>query len=314
MTTPLLSDLRVTINGFTADCSSRFAPSEIRGLDDNPEVRATDSPRPQGHGDHSGTDWMGPRFVEVDLSGVIELGSDLTEDGSLMHLRRALRIGPGELVVEGLAGLPPLLLRGKVRRASIPTDRDLAFGVARPAFQFYCPDPLRYAARETVVNLDLREVSATTTTYASPVTYDAPVPYSGASGDASGDALVYLTLPTSLPARLGGRAGLIVSLGARNAGIYATAPLVRIYGPCPPFSLLQATTNRTWRYLVPVAAEDFLEIDMASHTVLLNGQQSRRQHMRGAWWDLQPGDNAVAFQPTDAAVGARLELRFRSAY
>lgn len=312
MTTPLLSDLRVTINGFTADCSSRFAPAEIRGLDDNPEVRATDSPRPQGHGDHSGTDWMGPRFVEVDLSGVIELGSDLTEDGSLMHLRRALRIGPGELVVEGLAGLPPLLLRGKVRRASIPTDRDLAFGVARPAFQFYCPDPLRYSASEVLLEVDLREKpTVAATTYASPVTYSASVPYKGAESDVT---LVPIAPPAAPPATPGGRAGLIGALDAVNAGIYATAPVARVYGPAPPFTLLQGTTNRRWQYREAVAAEDYLEIDMKNHTVLLNGTASRRQHMRGNWFDLQPGPNSVSYLPSGPAVGSWFQLRYRHAY
>lgn len=303
----LLSGLRVTLNGFTAACDRDLTVYQIRGVDDQPETRSEDTPRSQSHGDYTGQDWLAGRVIEVDLSG-----SPRDPAPVLRALRRAMGPGTSELLIEGIPGLPPLLVRGKVRRSRIPADEAFAFGVLRPAFQFYCPDPLLYAAQETVLTLDLREINVGTVAYDAPITYDAAVPY-----DAGGTAApVYLTFPVTFPAAFGGRPGLIAALTATNAGVYPTAPLVRVYGPSPAFDLLEGTTNRRFGYSVPVAAEDFVEIDMAARTILLNGQSSRRQFKSGgsAWWDLPPGDTPITYLPDGPAVGARVEVRFRSAH
>jgi len=310
--TTTLSTFTLSLNGLRVGAGQPIRITEVRGLDDMPEVRTDDQPRTYGDGDVDGDDAQAGRVVEVDLSLA---GRDLA--GSLTALRRALAnpIGDmGELqVVGGLPGMPPLRMRGKVRRASIPTDRALALGHSTPRFAFYSPDPRLYGSEVVAEAYVSRPVQQS-----APVRYDDPVPYDSPAVDYdAGRATVNEPAPIAppfvFPVVFGG-SSLGASVVATNEGPYATWPVVRVYGPTPPFSLIQSVEQHEVRYRETLPAGQFVDFDMRNRRVLLNGVASRRDNMSGTWFSLPPGQCTVTFSPREAAPSAHFELRYSSAY
>ena len=285
MAVTLFDQLQVTVNGVVCGAGQTVRIQEVRGLDETPGIRTSDAPRPGGDGDYSGTDYREARVIELDL---IATPKPADTWGLLTQLRAALQVGPAEVLVTGLAGLPPLRFAGKIRRARIPTDRNTMFGVLLPQLHIYVPDPRRLSAAVTVLTLDLAPDGS-------------PAP-------------IYLVPPFTPPLLPQGRLGMIGVLYARNNGNMATDPIIRVWGPSPSFALVESSTGRVWGYSAAVAAGDYLLIDMRAHAVLLNGTASRREYKWGAWWSLPPGDVSVAFLPDAPATSAVVEVRFRDAY
>lgn len=283
--TTLFDRLTVTVNGLVCGAGQDVRLQEIRGLDESPGVRTSDTPRPDRDGDYSGTDRLESRVIELDLIATPTTAEAWT---LLTEMRQALQVGPAEILVSGLPGMPTLRFVGKIRRSRIPTDRNAMFGVLLPQLHIYVADSRRLAAKETVLLLDLAPDGA-------------PAP-------------VYLVPPFTPPLTARGRPGMIGLLYARNNGNSATDPIIRVFGPSPSFSLLESSTGRRWGYSAPITAGDFLLIDMRAHAVLLNGTASRREYKWGAWWSLPKGDVAVSYLPDAPATGASVEVRFRDAY
>jgi hypothetical protein len=275
----LLASLVLTVNGLLVGAGQELRIAEIRGLEDLPQYRTFDSPRTNADGMDFGTDLQSGRIIEVDC-----VGRPSDSATTLNDLRAALINQMGSLRVDGMPGLPSLLLAGRVRRRRLPTNRELASGVIRPSFDFECPDPRLFAAVETVL-------------VASP-------------GSAVG---VGITPPLTPPLTTGGSA-VGGHVQAVNEGIADTHPTFRVAGPVTAFSLLNSTTGRKLTYLQALAAGEWVDIDMDARTVLLNGTASRRAYMAGSWWSLPPGTSDVFYLPADAAVGSLMTLRFRSAY
>lgn len=281
----LFAGLVVTVNGLACGAGQAVHVQEIRGLDEAPSIRTADSPRPQGDGDYTGDDHQEGRVIELDLIATPK-ASDAW--ALLALLRDALQVGPAEVIVAGIPGLPSLRFVGKIRRSRIPTDRNTMLGVLLPQVHIYVADPRRLAAKETYLVLDL----------APPI----------------GPDPVYLTPPFKPPLLPQGRLGMLGLLYARNNGNTETHPRIRVYGPSPSFSLVESSTGRSWGYSASIDDGDYLLVDMRAHAVLLNGTASRREYKWGAWWALPPGDVAVAYVPTGPAVDCRVEVRFRDAY
>ena len=285
MAVTLFDQLVVTVNGLACGAGQAVRVQEIRGLDESPGVRTTDTPRPGGDGDYSGTDYREARVIELDLIATPAPADAWT---LLAQLRRAFQLGPAEVLVSGLPGLPTLRFMGKIRRSRIPTDRNSMFGALLPQLHIYVADPRRMAAAVTVLVLDMT-----------------PPP---------GPAPVYLTPPFTPPILPQGRPGMLGQLYARNNGNMATDPVIRVWGPSPSFSLVEASSGRVWGYSAAVADGDYLLVDMRAHAVLLNGTASRREYKWGAWFSLPPGDVSVTYLPDTSAPTAVVEVRFRDAY
>lgn len=279
MTDGPLGSLVLTVNGYQIGAGKDLVITEVRGLDDLPELRTFDSPRTNAAGVDFGTDLELGRIIEVNA-----VGRPTTASTVLEALRTALSPAPGTLLVDGMPGLPSLLLSGRVRRRKIPTDRELTSGVIRPAFDFECDDPRLYAATETVLTCG--------------------------PGTASGTGV---TPPLTPPITPGGSAAG-GNVQAMNAGTRETLPTVRVDGPVTAFSLLNSTSGLKLTYLQSLAVGEWVDIDMDARTVLLNGTASRRAYLEGSWWSLAPGTSEVFYLPADAAVGSLMTLRFRSAY
>lgn len=272
--------LVISFGSVSIGAGSAWQRVTVTGLDDLPDQRPGDQPRVLDSGDWPGTDFLGPRWIQVEA---LSLG--VTAD-VLTAMRSATEPGVDRvLTIAGLTGMPAVQVTGRWRRRSLPTDRQRALGqLTRVALQFYAPDPRLYDAAETVLT-------------------------TGPGASTSGGLAPPLTPP--LTPSGSGSGGQVQAV---NAGNTATRPLLRVDGPAPGFDLLQLTTGRALRYRQALAAGDFVVIDTDARTVLLNGTASRRSALSGAWWDLPPGVSDVRYLPTGPAVGSAFTMRFRSAW
>jgi hypothetical protein len=112
-------------------------------------------------------------------------------------------------------------------------------------------------------------------------------------------------------------AGLVTVV---NDGNVAVAPLLRLYGPCTDPRVESTTTDERLVFTgLVIAAGDWLEIDCRENTVLLNGLADQSRYSRldfvvSDFLRLLPGANSVRYYPVSFDTGARLEVRFRSAW
>lgn len=96
------------------------------------------------------------------------------------------------------------------------------------------------------------------------------------------------------------------SIGITVTGTAPTYPIVDIYGPCANPSLFLSGTQQTLAFNLTLAAGDYLHVDFAARTALLNSDPTKSKYgtldfLRSAWWCLQPGPQQVAFNPSSAS-------------
>lgn len=242
---------------------SQYGVTAIEGLDDLPDIRGEDVPRPGQHGDYTGPDYTGPRTVQIGL------GLQGQDPDDLRALVLALRAAtqpqaqpqPLQLLDQGM------LLYGKVRKRSIPYDAEYAWSLGTAALELYCADPYLYG---------LDEQSASTNAY------------SPASGR---------TYPMVHP-RVYGAAGTSGRITAVNNGSSPAYPVLRLDGPVANPSIEQVTTGSTLTLDATLQPGEFLLIDTRTRAVLLMGSSPRRGWVRGGsmWPLLMPGSNEIAYR------------------
>ncbi|MGW2379313.1 distal tail protein Dit [Streptomyces sp. NPDC001658] len=146
---------------------SPYAVSAIDGVDDLPEIRSEDVPRPGQHGDYTGPDFTGPRVIPVKL-GLRADSPDQLRELSLA-LRNATQV---QRQPEPLRFLDQdVLVWAKVRKRNIPYDAEYLWRIGDAALEFYCADPYLYS---------LAEHSASTTAYSPAAGRQYPLAYNGA--------------------------------------------------------------------------------------------------------------------------------------
>jgi hypothetical protein len=110
------------------------------------------------------------------------------------------------------------------------------------------------------------------------------------------------------------------SVTVTNSGSTAVRPLLRLYGPCTDPRVENQTTGERLVFSgLAIAAGDWLEIDCRNSTVRLNGlaSQSRLGRLDFAvseFLQLVRDVNTVRYYPVSFGDGARMEVRFRSAW
>lgn len=87
-------------------------------------------------------------------------------------------------------------------------------------------------------------------------------------------------------------------------GSVATAPVIKVYGPTStpgPLEVKNVTTGQTLKVATVLAGGQFLEIDFAKKSVLLNGATDEYKNVTfdpTSWWELQPGSNQLTLPPS----------------
>lgn len=99
-----------------------------------------------------------------------------------------------------------------------------------------------------------------------------------------------------------------------NEGTTETPPTLIIYGPGSEFVIRNQTTGVDTIITYDLLEGQFIVVDVANRTVLLNGQTSIYTAFSGFMWFLQPGENIIGFTPTGEGVTTHVDIQWRNAY
>jgi hypothetical protein len=188
-----------------------------------------------------------------------------------------------------------LTRRATVQRNGQSTVGDTGMTAFQWAIQLTATDHRRYADALSTTASDLSGVGATS---GRPYPRRYPLSYGG--GD-----------PT--------KRGLIT---ATNVGNTTAGGVLSVFGPITDPSVTQMTTGRRLGMSLVLNVGDQLDIDLDTHTVILNGFTSRRSFLTTAqWFRLAPGDNLLKFSGTQHLAAnpptipyPRVSLAYRSAW
>jgi hypothetical protein len=281
-----MSDYQLTIGGLTLGAGTDYQlPAGPAGFG-LPELRTSDTPRPQDHGLFWGNDYFGKRTITF---GVAILGDNPDDATAKMEALTAVWQPPDPAITDGIApltidipGQDPRTLDGRPRRAAYNLD-SLRDAVIQATLQYDVADPRWYDAVETVL-------STAAATSGGGRTYDRVYPLVYAAGGTGGN------------------------LTATNAGNFPTRPVLTITGPCTTPRVENVTAGRYLLFDLTLGVGDFLVVDLDARTILLGGTASRYSSLvsGSSWWELAPGDNLLKFTSADSM--GTLEVRYRSAW
>ena len=291
-----LSEVQLDLAGVRMGRDTAIGWVDLTGLDEMPDVIASDVQRPTAHGVWAGDDYTGARTISWDVE--IQEWDGTSFGAALAAYRRVMvpRPDPQDLVPLW-SFLPdrggPIRWDVRVRRHRVNTDLAYTLGVARAAAQLSAPDPVGYGPGG-VVSTAFAQQSG------------------GLQFDLFTDGTVITGSLEFGPAGSTGRNRV------DNAG---TAPLWvahRITGPTPDagFEVVDITTGRRLRYVGVVPAGSVLDIDTGEGSVTLDGVADRTGLLTVSEWTPVPagGSTEFAFLPLSAATSAVLETAFASAW
>jgi len=249
---------------------------------DSPEVRAELQDREADHGSWASPVYLGSR--PITLKGTVEAPDRLSLDGALDQLYAAAALTDTTLTVWEATPKQALVRRSGKVLAEYVTDRTATWSVMVTA-----ADPRRYS---TTLQSGTTGLPATT----GGLVFPAAFPLAFSATTVSGQ------------------------INAANSGSMDTRPILTIAGPvvAPVVSALYADGSvRQLAYSLDLASGDVLVIDTDAHTVILNGDVSRRRFMTVAsGWPTIPAGSAVNYQFQSSTYSAlpMLTATWRSAW
>jgi Siphovirus-type tail component, C-terminal domain len=167
--------------------------------------------------------------------------------------------------------------------------------------QFFAEDPRAYSQT-------LQTVSSTAlSVLGGGLIFDGPVEFFPGYGTATRGALFPWTFTSS--------GGGTVSF--TNAGNRPTPPVFQAYGMCVNPQIVLSGTGLRLMFNGTIAAGDYLEIDIAKRTVMLNGATNRLNFYDGAnstWFELPAGTSNLQLVAASFDSNAMLKVIGRSAY
>lgn len=134
------------------------------------------------------------------------------------------------------------------------------------------------------------------------------------------------TLTTGLPSSSGGLAvpfavpfaiaatTVTGVLSVVNAGTTTAPAVVRLDGPVQRPVIRHEEQGLELLFDLILDAGQWLEVDLDTHTVMLNGQASRRGLMRGRWPTITPGTNTLSWSSLTTSPSAAMTVSWRDAW
>jgi hypothetical protein len=248
-----------------------------------PTVRPVTQPRPDDDGELDTTSRHGAAAVSMDVLLV-------AKDATLLELRDALRSFCHP------AARPYLVVEqdGQQRRMRLRADQQAA-PITDPLHQqiqasWRAPDGVMESLAEQI-----------------------------GTSDAVSDSGGGRSYPRSYPLSYA-QSSAVGAVTVTNDGTVPVRPLLRLYGPATdPRVENQSTGERLIFTGLSLLAGDWLEIDCRDKTIRLNGLSNQSRYARldfatSSFLRLLPGMNTVRYYPVSFGNGARLEVRFRSAW
>ncbi len=242
--------------------SSDLGLSDLSGWFDK-SIRGSRTDRPGRHGSIAGRGHAETRTVEVELTSRSDDIAVLNAVDDVI----ALTEEPVEEPLVIWAGTDaPLLVNGRLEKASIPTDHDWSVGHHRIRLQWVCSDPRRYG-------VDI---------YTSPVL------------GMPGGATTGITFPVTYPISFGGGVST-GSLLLPNTGNGAAYPVFTLTGPLSAPSITRADTSQRLQFdpAFVIGAGQTLTLDTGTRSVLLDGVSRRDALIVADWFTLPRNSNTV---------------------
>lgn len=266
----------------TVGHGTAYRVDTFTGWDGPPLQRIDAGDRPNMHGGFDAPGWSSPRTVTVQ-------GSIINRDArDQLYSELVGSIAPGLDDLVGTTAERTLTASARLSGFDVASTRQQwAGGGFAWTIQFRCPDARRYG-EERVASTPL------------------PVVQGG------------LSFPLFAPPARVLSFGLASTTGRvtlTNEGSADTWPMVRVWGPLPSgFDVLETTTGRIVRYLGPVSAGQFVDLDFRTGSVLLDGVADRRGLLAVAQWWAVPrrGFRQVLF--VNLAVGAQPDALLQATY
>lgn len=291
----ITEDWQIEYNGLVLGGDTTPYPLiSVDGLLDLPDMSSRDLQRLQRHGVLPGDDFADGRTITI----VVEIATETSQafQTALADLRTALVAGvsPELPLVFRLPPVnegQPVRVWARPRRRKLSVDLELLYELPTVTLQFQATDPRVYD---------------NTSRFAS-------TPLKTAAGGMTFDATFDLTFG-AVP-----EGGFMV---AENVGGFPTPVTLRVDGPAVNPRIRHTDFDRRLRTNITLDASQWLILDSASETVLLNGEHDRTSLLStdSVFFDLQPGVNRIEFFDFDflipdsaAKPEARLTATWRSA-
>lgn len=260
-------DWTISVGALTMGPATSYSIIGLEGLG-SPDIRSTDSPRPQQHGDFRGYSTYASRTVTISV--LVRGDGDATCFANYNALMAAWQLGgtaDTQLTVQ-VPGRAAMALLGECRRVAADDLSRLKTGTIAVTLEFYSEYSSLFSAASNDVTVGIGTIT-TGRTYS----YIFPMSYGG------------------------GGAGIQT---VNNAGNTEYAPLVKIYGPCTNPIVENITAGKAVSFSIVLGVGDVLWVDMDSRTVLLGGTASRRSALLpgSAFWTLGAGANQIRFTAT----------------
>lgn len=249
---------------------------------DSPDVRTEFTEREGDHGAWASPVYLGAR--PITLGGTIIAPSRTLLEQAMDQLRTAAGLGDTTLTV-----WETVPKQATVRRSGKPLMQYLTDTVATYSVLVTAADPRRY---DTTLQSGFTGLPVTT------------------GG---------LTLPAGLPWTLGATT-VAGQIAAFNSGTFETRPVLVLDGPVTAPRILAQLPDGTVQFLTysqDLASGEQLVIDTDAHTVIVNGQASRRRFLTiPNGWPAIPAQSTVTFQFSASTYNssALLTARWRSAW
>lgn len=259
-----VTDYQFETQGLTMGPGTPYIVTDWTGYG-TPDMRNSDDPWPLDHGTMTGPEYYDGRGVTLSVVVRGDSPSDAVDNADALLAAWQLdtrqdgfnEVAPLTVKIPGRAARR---LHGRPRRASLsPTS--IRSSRVDATLEYFAPDPRWYSA-------DLRSEVLNIGTPATGRSYPRQYNYGYGGGQSNSTTLV-------------------------NAGNFETRPVITITGTCNNPRIQNVTTGRTLRLNISLTSPDFLVVDCAKRTVLLNGTASRYAAKVGDWLELAAGANQI---------------------
>jgi hypothetical protein len=255
---------------------------DVQRLDgwDSPDVRLDLQARPNEHGSFDQESWYAERKPTIEGTIVApSFAAQRQAEQALASLTSAL--APVLLQVDE----PPYSRQVAAKRAGRLQMTQVGL-VTQYVLPLVAPDPRRYDTTESSLTTPLP--SNTTSGFGAPF----GAPFGAGAAGAGGDVAV------------------------TNVGDIASWPVLTLTGPMLNPVVRNNTTGDELRFAIDLTAGNFLTVDTAERTVLLNGTANRRTTLIAGsrWPSVEPGSNTFQLRASTYDPAASLGIRYRSAW
>lgn len=258
---------------------------------------------------------LGPETSGLDSADVRESADDLVEMDGGIH--GSFYYGRRPIVLNGQLAPPVSTIdrntkASKLRRASNALRQDAILkwtpdGGVEQFCRVRRQAPLRITGG-WVKNFQLPLVSADHRVYSTALTT--------VSVDASGTESSGRAYPKDYPVDYGLSPGA-GEITIDQQGDSDSPAVIRVYGPGVNPQITNTTLGQTISLLYTMSDGEYLSIDTANRTILLNGATNRYSALdfdNTEWWFLIPGTNLLTLRYFSYSAGAKMEVDYRDAW